>query len=332
MIQTASGFGGGVSSPAAPARGPIRMLYKSADSLTMCSMEQTAAALHLDLDGAWGDAANPLPRLDVRTWGPGLRYHATDAGMRQFYEEVVGALPPFVVFGSGDFHHLSASLARRASSTAAEALTLVSFDNHPDWDIRPPKWSCGGWINRALEIDGVSGASVWGCGNFELAFPSRLFGNRRALGSGRLTIHAWAERQSESTRRRFDCMTRADWRERWSEFVGTVRDRCVYVTIDLDCLRAEEAVTNWESGLFTASDVAWAVGELRASAQIVAGDICGAWSAPAYARRFQRLAGWWDHPKLASIDPERARSINAASIQTILPVLTGACTPAKMRD
>ena len=33
-----------------------------------------------------------------------------------------------------------------------EKFLLLSFDNHPDWDIRSPKWSCGAWINRALEM------------------------------------------------------------------------------------------------------------------------------------------------------------------------------------
>ena len=37
----------------------------------------------------------------------------------------------------------------------------------------------------------------------------------------------------------------------------------VYVTIDLDCLRAEDAVTNWESGRFSLDDLAWGSRELR---------------------------------------------------------------------
>ena len=61
---------------------------------------------------------------------------------------------------------------------------------------------------------------VWGCGNFELAMPSRLFANRRALRSGRLQVRAWAERQKPAVQRRFDCMTRLDSRGRLRAFCG----------------------------------------------------------------------------------------------------------------
>ena len=54
-----------------------------------------------------------------------------------------------------------------------------------------------------------------------------------------------------------------NWRERFQRFAGELAGAAVYVTVDLDCLRAEEAVTNWESGLFTA-DADSALGALGA--------------------------------------------------------------------
>jgi hypothetical protein len=202
-------------------------------------------------------------------------------------------------------------------------VTVVSFDNHPDWDIRPPYWACGGWVNRALEMPQVKRVSVWGCGNFELAFPSRLFANRRALKAGTLEVHAWAERQKPTVQRRFNCMTRDNWRERFGRFAESLTGSSTYITVDLDCLRAEEAVTNWENGLFTAADVAWAIAQLREKTSVVGGDLCGAWSQPAYARWFQRFAGNWDHPRMSRPLPEEAERINAAALRTIWPALSG---------
>ena len=46
----------------------------------------------------------------------------------------------------------------------------------------------------ALELANVKQADVWGCGNFELAMPARLFANHRALRANRLRVHPWAER------------------------------------------------------------------------------------------------------------------------------------------
>jgi arginase family enzyme len=270
-------------------------------------------AAHLDLDRAWSGLPAHFSYVDAAAWGPRLRYWARSADLQRFYDEVLRDLPPLVVYGSGDFHHLAGWLVRRFEGP----LTIVSFDNHPDWDIRPPRWSCGCWVNRALELPSVERVSVWGCGNFELAFPSRLFRNRRAISNGTLQVHAWAERQTPATCRRFDCMTRDNWRERFSGFAESLAGRRVYITVDMDCLSNSEAVSNWEQGLLSATDIAWAINQLRERSQIPGADICGAASEPVYERRFQRFAGGWDHPKIALPAPNEINRLNLAALQTI---------------
>ena len=244
-----------------------------------------------------------LPRRDALDWGPRLRCFAPRRTMDAFIAEVASELPPFVLSGSGDFHHLTAVFLRNVRTP----VHLVSFDNHPDWDIRPPHWACGGWINRALALPNVLQAAVWGCGNFELNWPARLFGSR----DPRLEVHAWQERYAT----RGD-MTHDGWRDQFARFAGSLRGTDVYVTVDLDCLRTEDMATNWENGLFTADDVAWAISTLREHANVVAGDICGAWSPPRYERRLQRFAAEWDHPKVA------ARAPNVSSLATIWRALS----------
>jgi len=282
--------------------------------------------IHLNLDDAWACSGPDLTKLppeltciDLRAWGPRLRYHGRRDEVDAFYRQLEPQLTPFVLYGSGDFHYLAAIFLRRMKTP----VTVISFDNHPDWDIRPPYWSCGGWVNRALEMPQVRRVSIWGCGNYELQFPSRLFANRKALRSGTLEVHPWAERQGRSVRRRFDCMTRQNWRERFERFCESLSGQDVYVTVDLDCLRAEEAVTNWENGLFIAEDVAWAVRRLRQSARLGAGDLCGAYSESEYARGFQRFAARWDHPKTAPVRLEHAREVNLLALGKLWPALIG---------
>jgi hypothetical protein len=164
--------------------------------------------------------------------------------------------------------------------------------------------------------------SVWGCGNFELRWPARLFADRKALRAGTLEIQAWAERQPPAVHKRFNCMTRENWRERFERFAMSIKGQPIYVTVDMDCLRAEEAVTNWENGLFTADDVAWAIEVLRANANMLGGDVCGAYSPPEYERFGQRFAGKWDHPKLPEIDLATARETNMTSLKKIWTALT----------
>lgn len=278
-----------------------------------------ASATHLNLDGAWPAGEGPAETLDATSWGPQLRFSAPTRLMEEFYGEFQTRVAPFILYGSGDFHHLSALWLRRVEGP----FVLVSFDNHPDWDVRPPRWGCGGWVNRALELPNVEKVSVWGCGNFECWWPHQFFGNRRAEREGRLEVHPWADDRPASDQARRGAILRSNWRERFAQFVAELNGVNVYVTIDLDCLRAEDAVTNWESGRFTIDDVAWALAQFRASSsRIVAGDICGAFSLPVYARAKQRFAAGMDHPKLPPPDVKTAQEVNLRALRALWPALT----------
>jgi len=290
--------------------------------------------MHLNLDDAWVDEPFGLPRLDLHEWGRLLRFSAPSRVVDKFYREIQTRLTPFILYGSGDFHYLTALWLRRVAPRKLDGLkpsslpdhlgklVVVSFDNHPDWAITPPRWAAGGWVNRALELSQVQRVSVWGCGNFECWWPHNIFGNHRAERAGELEVHPWADDRPPKDQERQGAILRENWREFFENFARGLRGRDVYVTIDLDCLRAEEAVTNWENGRFTIVDLIWALGKLRESARIVGGDICGAWSRPRYARWKQRFASEWDHPKLMPPDPEETRRINVAALENLWPALT----------
>ena len=274
--------------------------------------------VHFDLDGGWSpDSTPPGTHVDCRAWGPRLRYSTGAREVETFYKFARDRMAAFTLIGSGDFHHLSALWIRRI----AEPFTLVSFDNHPDWDIRPPRWCCGTWINRALELSMVESAAIWGCGNFELNWPGYFYVNRRALREKRLAAWPWKERLKSSGRRRWDGITRADWRGRFSAFARGLSGKKVYVTVDLDCLEEGEAVTNWEHGMFTAEEVRWAIGELSANVAIIGGDLCGAYSEQRYAGWMQRLSARMDHPK-KTVGIEEARQVNARAFKVIWTALT----------
>ena len=273
---------------------------------------------HLNLDDAWRNEPFALPVVDARAWGPQLRFSAPPRLIAEFYREHETNLAvPFLLYGSGDFHYLTALRLRRV----AGSVVLVSFDNHPDWDVRPPKWGCGGWVNRALELPHVRCVSVWGCGNFECWWPHQIFGNRRAERAGILEVHPWADDRPMKDRQRRGAILRENWRERFEQFSRSLTGENIYITIDLDCLRIEEAVTNWESGRFSVADLQWALGMLRESCRIIGGDICGAYSPPKYARRKQRFAAELDHPKIRVPVGDKIRAINLTTLEKLWPLL-----------
>jgi hypothetical protein len=278
-------------------------------------------ALHLNLDDAWQGEPLGLPVVDARSWGPRLRFSAPPRLVAEFYREQETTLAsPFLLFGSGDFHYLTALRLRRI----AGPFVLVSFDNHPDWDVRPPKWGCGGWVNRALELSNVRRVSVWGCGNFECWWPHQIFGNRRAERKGLLEVHPWADGRSAKDRRRRGAILRDNWRGNFEQFAKTISGENVYITIDIDCLQASEAVTNWEAGRFAIADLHCALGKVRESSRIIGGDICGAYSPPRYTRFKQRFAAEFDHPKIQLPPAGRIQQINLTAVEKLWPLLSGA--------
>lgn len=282
--------------------------------------------LHLNLDDAWDLHELEIETVDLRPWGPRLRFSAPPREVARFVQGEETEFAPFLIYGSGDFHYLTALWLRRLPRLT----TVISFDNHPDWDVRPPKWGCGSWVNRALELGQIEKVSVWGCGNFECWWPARITGNNRAEREGRLEVHPWADNRTSHEQNRRGAILSHNWREKFATFIDELGKAEVYVTIDLDCLRAEDAVTNWEAGRFTVDDIVWALGFLRAKTQIVAGDICGAWSLPRYARWKQGFASRMDHPKVPKPSLELAKQTNLHTLRRLLPHLIDSAASPKL--
>jgi hypothetical protein len=162
---------------------------------------------------------------------------------------------------------------------------------------------------------------IWGCGNFELEWPHRLFANR-AIHAGRLHARPWGERLKPASLERWQHMKRETWRAMFAAFAESLAGEKVYITVDMDCLAPSDSVTNWESGLFTAEEIAWALREVNATAEIIGGDVCGAYSPLKYARFFQRMSGNVDHPKLTAEAAANAAEINLRTLGLIWPELT----------
>jgi hypothetical protein len=276
------------------------------------------SAVHLNLDAAWHEIPHGLPIINVMKWGPALRFSTSSRMIEQFYGEIRPQLGKFILYGSGDFHHLTGLWLR----STREPVTLVSFDNHPDWDVRPPRWCCGGWINRALELPHVRQVAVWGCGNFECWWPHQFFGNRKAERIGTLVVHPWADDRPRRARKRRGAILRENWREHFESFARGLTGSNIYVTIDLDCLSPDFAWTNWENGRFDFDDVRWGLAILRQHARVVGGDMCGAYSVPSYARRRQRFASEFDHPKLNFPSADTIRAVNHRAFEALWPALT----------
>ncbi len=242
---------------------------------------------------------------------------------------------PIVTFtGSGDYHHLTGAMLAAYLARHDQPISLLHFDNHPDWVRLPPAWHCGSWVNRALDLPQLARIVTLGpCAN-DLDRPQWKGGNLAALASGRLEMWPWRHPPS----RVWGSAASGPGRTRDGDFLvwrnladepdfaalDDILDRlptqAVWLTIDKDVLRPEDAVTNWDQGGMPLSWLCEAIRRIRARRTLVGADICGEFSPPRFgANWLKSLSARLDQPAQPHHSPDLAR--NAAANQAILAAL-----------
>jgi hypothetical protein len=299
----------------------------------------------LDLDGSV--AAQPGVRaqathvLPLRGWGPRLRLACSFADFAAFQIELSHLLggthdrrPTLGFVGSGDFHHVSLALLRRQS----RPFNLLVFDNHPDWMRRVPLLHCGTWLLHAAGLRTVRRIfHVGGEVDFDNAY--RWLAPWTQLRSGKIVVLPafrhfrgtdWASVPHETFRESPDVAASAErvaqlldpWRQELSRWP-------LYVSVDRDVMRAEEAVVNWDSGRLTQAEVKRALTAFLDAAACLAGmDVVGDWSPVEVRGAMRHFLHWSEHPRL-TIDPDEATAINGAFNEELLALASGRIKQAR---
>ena len=102
-------------------------------------------------------ASGRAHRIDLLDLGPKLRLWSTEKTWKRFTERLAArprptdARPEILFVGSGDYHHLTPAFL----ADLKEPISLIHFDNHPDWVRFAPKRHCGSWVNRALKMPAI---------------------------------------------------------------------------------------------------------------------------------------------------------------------------------
>lgn len=242
--------------------------------------------------------------FDMRKFGPSLRLWSRpedlEAAVAKLTSLTNGAChePSVTWLGSGDFHHLSAALVKQCASNVASPLTIVHFDNHPDWASFRGGMHCGGWVRDALKSPEVARVISLALTSRELAWPEFKGAGLEMLGSGKHVIFPLDPPQTFVFSHYGDAATY--WQEHfslhWKVFEPDVRSKfarsvlelietdCVYVTIDKDVLSPLEALTNWDQGCLLLDDlIAWL--KLIATHKSVMGiDVVGDYSPADYGK------------------------------------------------
>lgn len=246
--------------------------------------------------------------IDLRDLGPRLRLWSRNRTVRSARERIrtSDAEPSVHMLGSGDFHHLAALLMEQAR----EPITVVHFDNHPDWVRLAPRWHCGSWVNRALALPQVDRVITLGPCSDDLIKPGLKGGNIPALASGKLVLFPWKHAPSrlyhpipDGPGYRYDAGF-VVWRnladdtdEILASIPSLIRTDAVWFSIDKDVLPEDEALTNWDQGQMPLNTVLHAIDLIGAQKRIVGTDICGEYSPIDHANLLKRWEAHMDQPQ-----------------------------------
>lgn len=256
------------------------------------------ALLHLDtaLTGQRELARSVASRggrnLDCRHLGPALRLWSRPRALERLRNRVAASLPasdgPFLVFsGSGDFHHITPTLLARASEAAgAPPVTLLHFDNHPDWVKFDNGAHCGSWVGKAARIPNVARVITVGVCSPDVRDPGRKGADLDLVTEDRVELYAYRAPDGGETvgvAGREWPTVEAMGEAAFLDFLPTrIPTADVYVTIDKDVLQAADAGTNWDQGRTSLAFLKAMLSRIGEHHRVIGADVVGDWSPAVY--------------------------------------------------
>jgi hypothetical protein len=273
-------------------------------------------------------------RLDLLDLGPKLRLWSSERTWRRFAERLQqrprhsGPQPEIFFVGSGDYHHLTPAFL----SDLPEPVSLIHFDNHPDWVHFAPRRHCGSWVNQALKLPNIQRIVTLGPCSDDLQNPQFKGGNLSALRRGVLQLFPWqhppskvwgrvgdgAGHQQQENLLHWRNLAELDWPVFLEQMITSLPTGAVWITIDKDVLASEDAATNWDQGGMRLSHLLQAIRALAAGKRIIGIDICGEYAPPAFSNAFKRWEAKSDQPpaeRWSQADLLRNAATNQALIE-----------------
>lgn len=256
-------------------------------------------------------------------------------------KEIYNALDPELrncptFLGSGDYHHLSSLLIRQFE----EPLTVIVFDHHPDWDILPPRLACASWVTHILRRPNIKKVILIGVSSEDISTRIINTGNLKAFAQDRLEIYPYRHKATNVFFRRVPANSSIivkgrppwsiiQWRELFREnmldafmsIISRVDTACVYVSIDKDCLKAEDAMTNWEEGFLELKDMLQMLSIIKERCDILGVDVVGEYSPPVFNDIVKKAYMFFDRHKDYTAKDQPMERINATNERTNLEII-----------
>ena len=203
-------------------------------------------------------------------------------------------LNQFSLLGSGDYHHLTLALLHQHQTP----LTLVLFDNHPDWMRPPHQYHCGTWIYAAARLPQVARIVIVGLENGDLCGKKFQDGDVESYLNKKIILLPYTPVNAEVNTETITLQSqlKASLKQGVQEILSHIPTQNVYISVDKDCLRAEDAITNWEQGTLPLETMIACIAAIRAQHSIVGADTVGDYSPPVFHSPLKWIGSFLDRP------------------------------------
>lgn len=270
--------------------------------------------------------------VEARDLGPALRLWSRPAALTSLTARLRDRAParvgPDLIFaGSGDFHHVTPLLIERAIAAASDAgpVTVVHFDNHPDWVRFDNGLHCGSWVGRAARLPGVAKVITVGVCSGDIDRPETKRADLNLVVEGRVELYPWRAPDGGPVLRVGDqgwpSMQAMGEGGFMDLLVSRIATSAIYITIDKDVLRPDDAVTNWDQGQLTLDGLERLVRAVAHRARLIGADVVGDWSAPRYgpdllSKILKRGEAFLDQPR-GRVPVDMAGTNEAANLRLL---------------
>ncbi len=269
--------------------------------------------------------------VEARDLGPALRLWSRPPALASLAARLrdrapAGSGPDLVFAGSGDFHHVTPLLIERAiAASDAGPVTVVHFDNHPDWVRFENGMHCGSWVGRAARLPGVAKVITVGVCSGDIDRPETKRADLDLIAEGRVEIYPWRSpnggpilRVGDQAWPSMQAMGEVGFANLLASRIATP---AVYVTIDKDVLRADDAVTNWDQGQLSLDGLERLIRAVAGRARLIGADVVGDWSPPRYgpdllSNLLKRGEAFLDQPR-GGVPGDLARTNEATNLRLL---------------
>ncbi len=201
----------------------------------------------------------------------------------------------FALLGSGDFHHLTLALLQQHQMP----LTLVLFDNHPNWTRPQQQYRCNTWIYAAARLPQVERIVIVGLENGDLCGKKFQDGDVESYLNKKIILLPYSSVEiSVNAQETFQLQSQLkhSLKAGVQEILDAISTEHVYISVDKDCLRAEDAITNWRQGTLPLVTVTTCIQAICKQHMIIGADTVGDFSPPVFASLFKWIGSFLDRP------------------------------------